>query len=447
MTIAFPFPSLADQVFQHLVDGQCAALTGLSNTGKSTLMRAMANIPDRERRQKTQGWNGTMVYVDCNRAVAISAQAFYEVVVRSILERFGDELNQHLADSLRDQHQSITEATNAFSASLSFNLALSDLCEKSGKDLCLLLDEFDEIYSALDDRALLNLRALRDRFSDRLLFVTATVREMKQLRGREFADEFAELFVHSTYPLPGMTDEEVYRLFDELNLPHLDEAKRELCKEFGGGHPGLITAAAQVLGCEQAAPGPEVFTRISREPQPQAECMKIWNQLTEAEQQALTTLVFDQDTAQQPVQQPGLPPGQIMLLERVGVIRSGRVFSPIFERFISRRGRHSDVVVQGVHLDSDSGDVWVDGIRIPVLTELEFKLLTVLHDRLDKLTDKYRIVTAVWGEEYLGDVDDARVEKLISRLRSKIEDDPSNPRYLVTLRGRGYKLLSRAHHE
>ena len=95
-----------------------------------------------------------------------------------------------------------------------------------------------------------------------------------------------------------------------------------------------------------------------------------------------------------------------------------------------------------MRLDPDSGDVWVDGVRIPVLTDLEYKLLQLLHDRRDKLTDKYQIVTAVWGEDYLDEVDDARVEKLVSRLRSKIERDPANPRHLITQRGRGYKLLS-----
>jgi DNA-binding response OmpR family regulator len=73
---------------------------------------------------------------------------------------------------------------------------------------------------------------------------------------------------------------------------------------------------------------------------------------------------------------------------------------------------------------------------------LEFRLLELLYERRDKITDKYRIVTAVWGESYLGEVDDARVEKLVSRLRSKIEPDPAKPLYLITQRGRGYKLLS-----
>jgi DNA-binding response OmpR family regulator len=138
----------------------------------------------------------------------------------------------------------------------------------------------------------------------------------------------------------------------------------------------------------------------------------------------------------------GLPPRQIHRLERLGLLREGKPFSPIFTDFIARKGRGAEVEAQGVFLDSDSGDVWVEGIRVPVLTDLEYRLLDLLYTRRDKLTDKYQIVTAVWGEDYLGSVDDARVEKLISRLRSKIEPDPSEPSYLITRRGRGYKLLS-----
>ncbi|MBN1267233.1 MAG: winged helix-turn-helix domain-containing protein [Anaerolineales bacterium] len=434
--LVIPFPELADQIFTHLEDGQCVSLTGLSNSGKSALMRSLASPIALERCQKARGSAGVMVYVDCNRAVAISAQAFYEVVIRSILERVGEELPESLANALRDYHQSITEAANAFSASLSFNLALTDLCEGFNQNICLLLDEFDEIYAALDDRALLNLRALCDCFSDRLVLVTATVRELKALRGREFADEFAELFIHSTYPLPALKDEEIDVLLAGLQLPFLDEERRKLCKEFGGGHQGLIYAAAQALGNASHNRQEDPFQLVVREPQPRAESLKIWNQLTDSEQQALTSLVLEQDA--------GLPKHQLSALERIGMIRNGQIFSPIFEDFVARRVRRPDIASEGVHLDSDSGDVWVDGIRIPVLTDLEFKLLNLLYERMDKVTDKYRIVTAVWGEAYLGDVDDARVEKLVSRLRSKIESDPSNPRYLVTLRGRGYKLLSHA---
>ena len=88
-------------------------------------------------------------------------------------------------------------------------------------------------------------------------------------------------------------------------------------------------------------------------------------------------------------------------------------------------------------MDVDAGEAWVDGERVPSLTDLEYRLLLLLYGRLGKICDKYQIVEAVWGQDYIDEVDDARVEKLISRLRSKIEHDPANPKYLITVRGRG----------
>ena len=78
---------------------------------------------------------------------------------------------------------------------------------------------------------------------------------------------------------------------------------------------------------------------------------------------------------------------------------------------------------------------------VDTLTGLEYKLMLFFFQNADKIIDKYQIVTQVWGESYIDEVDDARIEKLISRLRQKIEPDPANPRYLTTVRGRGYKLV------
>jgi DNA-binding winged helix-turn-helix (wHTH) protein len=174
---------------------------------------------------------------------------------------------------------------------------------------------------------------------------------------------------------------------------------------------------------------------VTMEPRPRAECLKIWTQLRPQEQADLVAMATEVEA--------DVAAPQVHRLEALGLAREGKLFSPLFADFVARRSRVAEVGGQGVHLDPDSGDVWVDGMRIPVLTELEFRLLQLLCERKDKLTDKYRIVTAVWGDAYLDEVDDARVEKLVSRLRGRIEPDPSDPRYLVTVRGRGYKLLSR----
>jgi DNA-binding winged helix-turn-helix (wHTH) protein len=428
------FSSLAHQLLSDLAASNCVAITGLSNSGKSTLMRSLAT-PEAEKVFWEYGdRHGFLIYVDCNRAVSISAQAFYEVVLRTVLERLADQISPDLVTSLRKYYESVTEAESAFAASLSFNLALSDLCEQLEGNLCLLLDEFDEIYVSLDERALLNLRALRDRFSDRLAYATATLRSLPELRGRPFEGEFAELFSRFTYNMPLLTEGEAGRLLQQLEIDSLKAKRQSLCVQLAGGHPGLLIATAQVVTAVSNESEENTASQVSREPQPRAECLKIWNQLTEDEQANLTALALDP--------QAGLPAQQIRHLEGLSLVRDNQIFSAIFADFLTRKARGPEIESQGVFLDPDSGDVWVDGIRIPVLTDLEFRLLALLYERRDKLTDKYRIVTAVWGEDYLGEVDDARVEKLVSRLRSKIETDPTEPHYLVTQRGRGYKLLS-----
>ena len=429
-----PFSSLAHRLLTDLAAGSCVAITGLSNSGKSTLMRALATQQAGQAYKAAGGRPAFMIYVDCNRAVAISAQAFYEVVLRSVVERLVEQVPSDLATVLRGYHQLITESESGFSASLSFNLALTDLCEQLDRCLCLLIDEFDEIYSSLDERALLNLRALRDRFSTQLTYATATLRNLPSLRGQTFEDEFAEMFSHSIYPMPLLDDDEAMRLLQSPDFSSLTPAREKICHHLSGGHPGILVATAQVLARLPKDWEGDEASIVHQDPQARAECMKIWSQLTSEEQDSLLALALDVEA--------GLPGQQLRHLERLALLRQGKPFSPIFAEFVARKARGPEIEAQGVFLDADSGDVWVDGIRIPVLTDLEFRLLSLLCDRLDKLTDKYHIVSSVWGENYLGEIDDARVEKLVSRLRSKIESDPANPRYLITQRGRGYKLLS-----
>ena len=118
------------------------------------------------------------------------------------------------------------------------------------------------------------------------------------------------------------------------------------------------------------------------------------------------------------------------------------IFGRLFEGFARRQRLVKRREPQGVRVDVDSGHVWVDGELAPDLTDLEYRLLLLLYGRLDRICDKYEIVESVWGEDYIDEVDDARIGKLLNRLRQKIEPDPSEPRYLITVRGRGYRLVS-----
>lgn len=70
------------------------------------------------------------------------------------------------------------------------------------------------------------------------------------------------------------------------------------------------------------------------------------------------------------------------------------------------------------------------------ITLREFELLKFLAMQPDKIFTREKLLENVWGYEYYGDV--RTVDVTVRRLREKIEDDPSMPKYILTKRGLGY---------
>ena len=87
-------------------------------------------------------------------------------------------------------------------------------------------------------------------------------------------------------------------------------------------------------------------------------------------------------------------------------------------------------------MDLNDYSVKKDGTRIE-LTAKEFEILKLLLQNPRKVYKKEQIYSLVWNDAYLGDENAVNVH--ISRLRTKIEDNPRDPRYIVTVWGIGYK--------
>ncbi|MBW3614747.1 MAG: response regulator transcription factor [Actinobacteria bacterium] len=74
------------------------------------------------------------------------------------------------------------------------------------------------------------------------------------------------------------------------------------------------------------------------------------------------------------------------------------------------------------------------------LTKTEFRLLCRMAEHPGRLFSREALLDKVWGYSYLGD--GKLVDAHVHRLRAKVEDDPSNPRHVVTVRGLGYKVVT-----
>ncbi len=91
-----------------------------------------------------------------------------------------------------------------------------------------------------------------------------------------------------------------------------------------------------------------------------------------------------------------------------------------------------------LEIDKESFEVKKDGKSIH-LTPLEFDLLCFLAENEGRVFSRETLLDRLWGYDYF--VDTRTVDVHIRRLRTKIEENPSKPRYIITVRGKGYKFV------
>jgi pSer/pThr/pTyr-binding forkhead associated (FHA) protein len=95
---------------------------------------------------------------------------------------------------------------------------------------------------------------------------------------------------------------------------------------------------------------------------------------------------------------------------------------------------------EALRLDSRAKEVYVQSRLVePPLTVKEFQLLELLYTHKGQVISKDEIARNVWDYEVY---DYNAIDALIYRLRQRIETDPGSPRYIVTVRGFGYKLVT-----
>ncbi|MFN8483078.1 MAG: winged helix-turn-helix domain-containing protein [Anaerolineae bacterium] len=409
--------------------GEHASIVGVNNMGKTAVLRAMTNLPD-----------GPMaIYIDCNRVLEWTEVGFYELVIRAILDSLPSD--SPCRPGAERAHATLVLASSHLEDAYAFVQSLGEVIQSLGR-VALLLDELDDLLRRLDARVFLNLRALADQYGPSLTLITATSHRLPLLRAD--VEPFYELFSYRTRYLAPLNNDEAREYIRDyaaeagctVTLPLADFIHAQ-----ADGHPGLLRALTYLVaglmegeGQEDAAIVRRAEPALAFDQNVQAECAAIWNELFDDEREALAQVAAGQTPAE---------PANSYLRAKHLLWPAGTgdaLLCPVFADFVARTRRVRPVGQNGLRVDTERGDVYVDGKAIPPLTDLEYRLLALLYKRHDQIVDKYQIVENVWGESYLDQVDDDRIERLVARLREKVEPDPRQPRFVTTVRGRGYRL-------
>jgi two-component system KDP operon response regulator KdpE len=112
----------------------------------------------------------------------------------------------------------------------------------------------------------------------------------------------------------------------------------------------------------------------------------------------------------------------------------------VLRRTAAQRTGNTNVIEvdERLRLDFDRREVWVDG-ELVKLRPTEYRLLYHLVQNAGWVVTHDQILAKVWGYEYRDEPHYVRL--YINYLRQKLEEDPSNPRYILTERGVGYRFV------
>jgi hypothetical protein len=441
---AFPEAPVRAQDLVYIVDtlchNQCCAVVGPSNTGKSVLLKSLLQDEVRQACALEDGQPPIMVFVDFLRPVD-NELGFYELLLRCInTELRRSKADPALVDAVRERHSKLLSATPMAARAL-FDGALNALCLDHGVRLVFVMDEFDPAFSALPAAPFQELRVLRDDVGERLILVTGTSRHLERIRSDAGTSEFRELFDLHPCVLKPMSREDSRLLVAYVEAEQgteLSDQRRAWAIDLSGGHTGLLERITHILidaGDRLEASEQEVLAKLMDVWAIQEECRRLWEEIEEEERHGLLTLVGDGRLIEGARETQALI-SKGLIVEQAG--GSWEVFSPVFGAFVeSLRAGPSG----GIEYNVETGQIFLDGRDISRnLSSEQYDLLAFLCQRPGIVCSRDEIAEAVWPEQSLEGITDAQMSQLVKRIRSKIEPDPRHPRYLLTVRGRGFRV-------
>lgn len=389
-------------IYSRLRFAESCCVVGINDVGKTTLLALAQQPGSRARFAPDLVEPRLFVHVDCNLLAGAGELELYTLLAaetRAAARRSGVSLGPPDPDASPDK--------NALLAAVALEEMLAALVDQGWWPV-ILFDEFDALYRRLEARAALALRAIENRLGPRIAFVVAVERPLRQVRGEADTAEFEEMFVGGTQDLPPLDRayaiDLVRRFAEQRGVPLLPPLAERLA-DLSGGHPGLLFAACAAALRLSVAGALTSEADLLMSDELAAECDNVLARLAEDEREPLVD-----ETSPVP-----------LLSQRARTLATRR----------------------GLVVRTETGEVTIDGAPPAArLGPTEYHLLQLLAARRGALVTKDEIARELWPDERrLGGLDDARIDKLVDRVRAKIEPDPKGPIYLVTVRGLGYRLL------
>lgn len=427
-----------EKILRFIKEGNSCQVVGLPGVGRANLLGLLAynrNVRIQHLGEDQQKW---LHFVMINFA-ELRHKSLHDVIKLLFLT---------LVDSLkeRNKEEAYTVANTIFKESLSYNdelmlfqglkKAIDLIALDQQLTIVFLFERFETYIPVLTADFFTNLRILRSRAKYRFSVVFSLNKPLEDLIDPAMMADFYEFLAgHLVYVA-------VYdKLGMDFRIAYLEKATgktlpKKLVEEtllLTGGH-GKLTKL-----CLESISNYVETKKTSVKDTPDFFLQQ------KTIQGALYEILYAlSPTEQKFIRSSNEPYPRHEFLEKVGLLKDGKIAIRLFALFVHHILTSNATAAAPIVYHPETNTITKGGQTISEqLTVSEFRLLRFLLENKNRIVEKEEIIQAVWKEaKTTAGVTDQALDQLLFRLRKKIENDPNNPVYIQTVKGRGLKFAA-----
>jgi DNA-binding response OmpR family regulator len=430
--------------------GESGAVVGLPGTGRATFLNVLCRRPEIiQRRLDSHRRQAVFVPVDLNNLPDNNLATLYRVILRSFYE-----IQEHFDKPLRETAVRLYEKYEAARDPFLPQSGLRELLlkfEEDEKQVVLVMNRFDRFCQTATPRMTWTLRGLRDSFKGTLCYIMGMGQEVTYFSDLPSVEPlYSILDTHVCWIGPlGRQDalEMIQRETRFAPLPANEEIQESIFS-LTGGYPSLVRVVChwwlETAGKKwPAASWPE---RLLSQQNVRHRLNALFESLT-SEEQALLRIGEQQkrtrETGANQEQEKVIMAGLVKKGIGVGSAQSGVVIAGMLAAYARQAPGESRGRIWENEL---TGQLYQGKEPIADLAPLERSVLQLFIKRPHHLCTYTELAIGAWPDDVnvAGGVSPEAIQQVISGLRKRIEPDHSQPRYVISWRGKpegGYQFF------